>query len=326
MVNNGATDNNLTSRSFVVTVGTVTEQLRQAPGGQIVLTVTGPAGSNYVIQTSTDLINWIPFSTNTVPPGGSLEVVDMNPMVSQKFYRTAPYVARVPSPPQISGFSMNNSVYNFNLSGPAGSSFVIQSSTDLVNWTPFATNTIPGSGSVQIIDTNPGPNFKFYRALPYTTPANNAATVARLPQLTSLKMTNGVFSFTLNGAAGSNYVIQASTDLAHWTAFTTNTISPNGSVDIVDLQATAPQKFYRAVPYHSAIVSPSLQLSGLSMSNGVFSFVLTGTGGSNYIIQQSPNLVNWTPITTNTIPASGSVTILDSNPNSPQKFYRAEGF
>jgi len=292
----------------------------------MVLTVTGPVGSNYVIQTSTDLINWTPFSTNTIPPGGLLEIVDMSPTAPQKFYRTAPYVAMVPPVPQLSGFSMNNGVYSFNLSGPSGSSFVIQASTDLMNWTAFSTNTIPSSGSVQIIDTNPGSALKFYRAIPYTTSASNAAGASRLPQLSGLKKTNGAFSFTLNGPAGSNYVIQASTDLVHWTAFTTNTISPYGSVGIVDLNATAPQKFYRAVPYNSVTVSPAPQLSGLSMNNGVFSFVLTGTAGSNYIIQLSTDLVHWMPFTTNTIPTGGSVSIVDSNLNSPQKFYRAESF
>jgi hypothetical protein len=32
--------------------------------------LSGPAGSNYVIQASTDLKNWIPLSTNSAPTGG----------------------------------------------------------------------------------------------------------------------------------------------------------------------------------------------------------------------------------------------------------------
>jgi hypothetical protein len=55
----------------------------------------------------------------------------------------------------------------------------------------------------------------------------------------------GQFQFSLQGSAGSNYIVQTSTNLAgsNWISLTTNT-APFG---IVDTNA-GPQRFYRAVP------------------------------------------------------------------------------
>ena len=51
----------------------------------------GVAGSNYVVQVSTNLNNnagWVPIKTNTVPPGGSITFTDTNSLNSgQRFYR-----------------------------------------------------------------------------------------------------------------------------------------------------------------------------------------------------------------------------------------------
>jgi hypothetical protein len=69
---------------------------------------------------------------------------------------------------------------------------------------------------------------------------------------------------------------------------------------------------------------PSQQLTGMVISNGLFRFLLSGPVGSNYIIKVSTNLVNWSSLSTNTIPAGGWVTITDSAAaNMPRRFYRA---
>jgi hypothetical protein len=71
--------------------------------------------------------------------------------------------------------------------------------------------------------------------------------------------------------------------------------------------------------------NPSVpQLSGPSISNGVFDFTLSGMVGSNYVIQASSNLLNWLPISTSTVPVGGSVLITDPNmTNQSRRFYRA---
>ncbi len=314
-VNNGGS---VISNSFVATVGLVTEQLRRLPGGQMVLTVAGPVGSNYVIQTSTDLAQWTPFSTNTIPPGGSAEIVDLNPNSPQKFYRALPYKASAPPLPQLSGFKYLFHAEEFTLSGPVGSSYVMQSSTNLLNWTPFSTNSIPAGGSVTFEVPNPGSAPIFFRAV-----SINAAVVPPSPQLSGFKMSAGIVSFLLNGPAGSNYVIQASTDLLHWTPFSTNTISPGGSVQIIDPNPNSSRKFYRAAAYNPADILPPPQLSAFQLGNGTFSFVLNGTAGHTYDIQASQDFVNWTVIGTVTLGVSGSLNFSDTSAaNFSRRFYR----
>jgi hypothetical protein len=63
-------------------------------------------------------------------------------------------------------------------------------------------------------------------------------------------LTNGEFQFSLTGQIGSNYVIEASTDLAHWISVSTNVITAAGFIPVADPLATNfPQRFYRAVAW-----------------------------------------------------------------------------
>ncbi len=66
------------------------------------------------------------------------------------------------------------------------------------------------------------------------------------------------------------------------------------------------------------------QLTGMSRGGGLSHFTLNGSVESNYVIQISSNLVNWSLLSTNTIPASGSMVVSDpSAANWPRRFYRA---
>jgi Immunoglobulin domain len=62
------------------------------------------------------------------------------------------------------GTGMTANGFQIQLSGPAGSNYVIQASTDLQSWTPISTNSAP-SGTVSYTDTSAKTNvFRFYRA------------------------------------------------------------------------------------------------------------------------------------------------------------------
>ena len=67
------------------------------------------------------------------------------------------------SQPQISVGKTN---FTFQLTGPAGTNYVLQASTNLVNWTPISTSTIPVSGSINITNAIKGINRQFYRVVP----------------------------------------------------------------------------------------------------------------------------------------------------------------
>lgn len=66
----------------------------------------------------------------------------------------------------LNGMGLSNGIFHFVLNGPAGSNCVVQASSNLFNWWPIMTNTIPGGGSWLVAD--PGMtnrNLRFYRVL-----------------------------------------------------------------------------------------------------------------------------------------------------------------
>ncbi|HSU54382.1 MAG TPA: glycoside hydrolase family 9 protein [Candidatus Dormibacteraeota bacterium] len=58
---------------------------------------------------------------------------------------------------------------------------------------------------------------------------------------------------------------------------------------------------------------------------GGFSFLLSGPPQSSFIIQVSTDLSTWTPLATNKLPASGSITFTDPGSSSAARYYRTMG-
>jgi ethanolamine utilization microcompartment shell protein EutS len=94
-VNNGEKDNNTIIRTFAVTIlakGSATPTpATLTPAtcakGQFALTVSGLSGQKYVVEASTNLVNWVPVWTNTAP----CTYIDVNAgQFSQRFYRSVP--------------------------------------------------------------------------------------------------------------------------------------------------------------------------------------------------------------------------------------------
>lgn len=56
-----------------------------------------------------------------------------------------------------------NSNFTFQLSGPAGTNYVLQASTNLVDWNSISTSSIPISGSITLTNAINGYNRRFYR-------------------------------------------------------------------------------------------------------------------------------------------------------------------
>lgn len=71
---------------------------------------------------------------------------------------------------------------------------------------------------------------------------------ASLPPLVALaNQPSGAKQISVQGDIGSNYVIQISSDLLHWTPWT-NRVNTNGTISVIDTAATNyPARFYRAV-------------------------------------------------------------------------------
>ncbi len=95
----------------------------------------------------------------------------------------------------------------------------------------------------------PGKTY-YFSATTYNSAGNESSfasemsyTIPSIPAtLGNATRTGGQFSFLVSGNTGSNYVVQASTDLVHWTSLTTN-MAPFTFVD-TNMMACS-KRFYR---------------------------------------------------------------------------------
>lgn len=150
----------------------------------------------------------------------------------------------------------------------------------------------------------------------YTVPLLNA------PLTSATKVASG-FNFSVNGTAASPYVIMASTNLVNWVALTTNT-APFVFADTNTSQYS--RRFYQAVlesvyiaQFYVPQAAPA-SLSATAYGTSGFTFNLTGTTGSAYVVLASTNLTTWVPVVTNNAPFNF---VDPSATNMSQRFYEA---
>jgi hypothetical protein len=67
--------------------------------------------------------------------------------------------------PSITTIEWSANQVHIGLTGLPGSSYIVQESTDLQQWTTLGTYAIPDAGSVEIVDPAPDSTRRFYRAL-----------------------------------------------------------------------------------------------------------------------------------------------------------------
>jgi uncharacterized repeat protein (TIGR03803 family) len=60
----------------------------------------------------------------------------------------------------------------------------------------------------------------------------------------------------------------------------------------------------------------------ITVGNTNFAFLLSGPSGSNYVLQVSTNLANWSSVSTSIIPVSGSITFSNAMSDYNRRFYR----
>ncbi len=135
--------------------------------------------------------------------------------VGQESDYSAEAVAVTPLLPiTLNALTSSDGEFDFNVSGSPYRLYVIQASTNLVDWDTIG------------YDWGPSPfadydaasyTQRFYRAYDYYlyNAALAAAAAATPAQLTDLNNFADEFSFTVNGAAGQQYTVQASTDLVN---------------------------------------------------------------------------------------------------------------
>jgi hypothetical protein len=157
-VNKGGAGNNLTSQSFVVTVGLAAPppvaQTRLATGRQIVLTLTGQVGHTYEILATQTFTNWTVIGTVTMGPTGSFNFTDpVSTSLPARFYRLSE-VASTPTPPKLQIRAAPARQFIVAVTGQVGQTYNLLASPDLTTWTVIGTVTLPAGGSLDFTDTN----------------------------------------------------------------------------------------------------------------------------------------------------------------------------
>jgi hypothetical protein len=131
----------------------------------------------------------------------------------------------------------------------------------LTGATPLVINVtnFSGSGTAQVWQLNSSnviaqlPNLPYAGgALQTTVPSQSVTLLVLPPNLASPTLqlqaatagTNGEFLFSVNGPAGTSFVVQSSPDLSHWTAISTNTVG--GANAPFQFSAGSNAQFYRA--------------------------------------------------------------------------------
>jgi len=118
--------------------------------GQVEFFLASVPDQRYLIQASTDLINWVNLSTN-IAIGSFMDLLDMDaPNYPRRFYRSALFDAVVGE--FIGSFSRAaGGGPSFRISGLEGRAYILQASSDLKNWISVSTNAVV-DGSVHFSD------------------------------------------------------------------------------------------------------------------------------------------------------------------------------
>jgi hypothetical protein len=80
--------------------------------------------------------------------------------------------------------------------------------------------------------------------------------------------------------------------------------------------------YYNSVAVSAQFVVPPVQFLSGNPSNGVFQMQFLGSLGSNYVLQASTNLLNWSPLATNPAPTNVLNFVDPTWSNYPSRFYR----
>ncbi len=219
--------------------------------------------------------------------------------------------ANLTAPPNPHALSLNldtNNFYHFHVAGLGTTPYNVLTSTDLLHWSPIFVNYF--GGPMDYIDTQTT-NFpqRFYRATSFT---------LSIPSLVTLPADSlNRSQVYLGDSHGVPYILQASTDLLHWTSIYTN-LTGNSMIYSDPGSLANPGRVYR-------IQLMSLQPVMWMLSNdaGGNPRVHTETFVKEpYVIDTSADLHYWWPLYTNQL--GGPLDYTDTRHHrGPINFYRA---
>ncbi len=130
---------------------------------QFGFTVRALPGQAIVIEATTNFVHWVALQTNLIGSSAQFFFADsLSGTFPRRYYRAAVYSGLLPSPTirtAAGSLGFRGTHFEFSLAGVIGQPFVIESSSNLLHWTPIFTNAIsetngpfadPGSASAPI--------------------------------------------------------------------------------------------------------------------------------------------------------------------------------
>jgi hypothetical protein len=245
-----------------------------------------PSTLPYVILASTNLMNWQPIFTNGVP--GLLNFIDYDSInYPTRFYRMTWPVPN--QPPQLSAPGIvGPGAFQIHVAGVPGLPWGVQTSSNLVDWTPVFTNQL--GGAMDFVDagiTNSGS--RFYRAWLVPPGSPGYTVLGMATNLTLIRVDNAVLPYTIG----------VSTNQGQWTGLETNfvlgeiqtaTASAIGSGNVLSTFLRASQPTFLASQAFG--VQGYSERSNSIPANSWMQFTFTKTNGQTVVVavtNQSPD-------------------------------------
>lgn len=141
---------------------------RRAPDGTFQLGIAGQTGQSFVLQASSDLLNWENLATDTVL-GSLTQVMDVDAKTyPHRFYRAVSLDSLLARQPLlIRSFAKSpGSTFGLKLQGNPGEGYLLEASTNLLDWTPVRSGIFYGSSSEWSDPDSLLFPTRFYRLLP----------------------------------------------------------------------------------------------------------------------------------------------------------------
>ena len=155
----------------------------------------------------------------------------------------------------------------------------------------------------------------------YTSP-NQSGTLTFKPLANATG--SATISVSVNDGTPSNNIITKTFNVTVNDTTAANNATPATSPDLTVAKTTTAQIKTYANPTDNFTVAPTspATLTQAVYANGQYAFYVSGTPGSQYVVQASTNLVDWVSVETNTAP----FTFVDVNAAQyTHQFYRAVG-
>ena len=285
---NGDTPASLTTQPMVSTTATA-----GSPVGGYSITANGAADANYIINSLPGTLTVTPVPLTITANNQSKGYGAALPPLSASYsgFVNGDTPASLTTQPMVSTTATAGSpvgLYPITVSGATDANYLISSVAGV-----FAVT------SVELTITANNQSTAFGAAIPALTVSysgfvngDTPASLTRLPWVTTTAVTGspvGVYPITTGGATAANYII----------LYVAGTLT---------ITAGIPADF-----------------SSASLNGNLLKMILSAGAGQNYALDRSPNLVDWTPLVTNTVAAGGTVNFSDTVgvDKSKSMFYRA---